>query len=817
MSILSTVPAFILNNMYALNDLLREGVEDYLAASQKELYTTWRRWAYTASYDRDSSRPEHVFDERWKMFCTQDTAMGHSLLAHALRFLGNDYLQPNDSQLRIKTYEQFEHWQNLHARMTLLPVIEWKARDAAAHDEDSEADDTPLILYPYNKRLEDYIQRQGLNEMHLHINLCISAEEMWLVCLYHPIEYEDTLNRAHGLSAAMLRQLNPQLTIREHIQRQRLAKSIRHLVLDLLVSGQEPKYKLDTFIQHYHNPLSVNGAELPHPQYTDIPEELSALVKQERFIWRQFSQRDDSDTPYYTLLSTALHVYLLIMNEFVCLTRFRDNQIGLQEFCKTASYPRNLDDATLYSQAFRTCTRHMGAHKHNKIEVRFNPASNIAGKCLKIINGAYRAVGHPLNAADNTALLPFIKTTPLPFHLILTGHLIKRVPKQLEQSGQSQQCKEARNRYLKEVGALLTWHKQGKHHLLPIGLDVAGSEVVLPVDVFVAAFKAYSSYNSNSRTFHCGEDFRHLITGMRAVYEAIHLLNFTPGNRVGHAVALGIHPDIWLDSMPGKVVMTRREWMLDLIFCRAMFLRYGLPESDILFRIEEELSGCAAYVFAQDVNLHTLMSLYEARALIPEMVAEYLWQRHRTKEMTKPTENSLAFDLAERELRILDDFELRHGLLPLQLFYRWDTDSFVQEKLDGRIEIATDFLSSRYLLQLQQHMQRFVKERGIVIESLPISNYRISPYKRLKYLHTLRWMQVEGCKVAGDTEMDICLGSDDPGIFASDIKAEYYHLFCMMKEYGLSDEEAVSKLAKANETGRIYSFSPIRTSNVRAT
>lgn len=110
-----------------------------------------------------------------------------------------------------------------------------------------------------------------------------------------------------------------------------------------------------------------------------------------------------------------------------------------------------------------------------------------------------------------------------------------------------------------------------------------------------------------------------------------------------------------------------------------------------------------------------------------------------------------------------------------------------------------------------------MKEHGIIIESLPVSNYRIAPYKRLKYLHTLRWMQVSGCRVDGDTEMDICLGSDDPGIFASDIKAEYYHLFCMMKEYGLSDEEAVSKLAKANETGRIYSFKPVKTGTEQAT
>lgn len=811
MSILATIPAFILNNIYALNELLGDGVESYLYASQQELYAMWRNWAYLASYDRDASRPEHVFEERWEMFQEKDPGTGHSVLAHALNFLGDDYLEEGHGRIHIRTYGQFEHWQNLHARMTLMPVVETKVRRFELDKQESERlFPYEPIIYPYNMRMEDYIARVGLNETHLHINLCISAEEMWLVCLYHAEEYEQALIKVKSMVEPMLHQLNPQLNIPEHIARIRLAKTLRQFILDIEAEGAVPTQSLPAIMQSYCRPYTGYDTRASAARITPIPIVLEELLAQERHIWRRFSELTEDNHAYYALISTVLHLYILLMNEFVSLARYRDNQIGLQEFCKTSGYPRNLSTKTLYTQAFRTCTRHIIPHAENKVEVRFNPASNLAGKCLDIINGAYRADGWKKMSPDNSKLLTLLRERELPYSLILVGHLIKKRRRGIDNTSPNALYKEARKRYLREIRALIDWHRQGKHKIIPIGLDVAGSEVSLPVDVFVPAYKAYSLHNKHSRTIHCGEDFRHLITGMRAVYDAIHLLDFIPGNRIGHAVALGILPDIWLDAMPGKIVITRREWLLNLIFCRSMYLRYGIPESDILYRVEEELAGCSAYVFEEGINLHTLSSLYEARALIPEMVCHYLWLlRHRAEE--KPPETSdIDFDLAQQEIEKIKLFELRHGMFPLRLFCRWEEDEIVGKRLNERIEIDTDFLDKGALLLLQQHMQRFVKERGVIIESLPVSNYRIAPYKRLKYLHTLRWMQVPGCRIEGDTEMDICLGSDDPGIFASDIKAEYYHLFCMMKEYGLSDEEAVAKLDKLNQTGRIYSFEAIK-------
>lgn len=53
------------------------------------------------------------------------------------------------------------------------------------------------------------------------------------------------------------------------------------------------------------------------------------------------------------------------------------------------------------------------------------------------------------------------------------------------------------------------------------------------------------------------------------------------------------------------------------------------------------------------------------------------------------------------------------------------------------------------------------------------------------------------------------MGSDDPGIFVTDIKNEYYLLHSMLLQAQCSPEQAIEHIRRLNETGRIYSFTTI--------
>ena len=95
-------------------------------------------------------------------------------------------------------------------------------------------------------------------------------------------------------------------------------------------------------------------------------------------------------------------------------------------------------------------------------------------------------------------------------------------------------------------------------------------------------------------------------------------------------------------------------------------------------------------------------------------------------------------------------------------------------------------------------------DNAIVIETLPSSNLRIGQYKEMGQHHSLRWLGVS--KADGDIPPLVVLGSDDPGVFATDIKAEFYHIYASLRKRGLNSQEALEKVIRMDENGNRYAF-----------
>src|SRR6185436_13335245 len=72
-------------------------------------------------------------------------------------------------------------------------------------------------------------------------------------------------------------------------------------------------------------------------------------------------------------------------------------------------------------------------------------------------------------------------------------------------------------------------------------------------------------------TLHAGEDFRRLAEGLRRIHEPIEFAGgLRPGDRIGHAVALGTPPDRWLESADATP-QPRMERLDDLLWEAARY------------------------------------------------------------------------------------------------------------------------------------------------------------------------------------------------------------------------------------------------------
>ena len=77
--------------------------------------------------------------------------------------------------------------------------------------------------------------------------------------------------------------------------------------------------------------------------------------------------------------------------------------------------------------------------------------------------------------------------------------------------------------------------------------------------------RGFTGISPPRTTVHAGEDFVHLLTGLRRLDDAIEYLELEEGDRIGHGLALGLDPVNWFERV-GRIVQTREERLFDLVW-----------------------------------------------------------------------------------------------------------------------------------------------------------------------------------------------------------------------------------------------------------
>jgi hypothetical protein len=92
----------------------------------------------------------------------------------------------------------------------------------------------------------------------------------------------------------------------------------------------------------------------------------------------------------------------------------------------------------------------------------------------------------------------------------------------------------------------------------------------------------------------------------------------------------------------------------------------------------------------------------------------------------------------------------------------------------------SDVLDEDTLRTLQACVLKLLHQRRIAIETLPTSNVRISIHQRHEDHHALGWLGLGEQSLR--VPVDVVVGSDDPGIFATSLRMEYAHLLRSLRE-----------------------------------
>ncbi|ASS73986.1 hypothetical protein CIG75_02635 [Tumebacillus algifaecis] len=339
-----------------------------------------------------------------------------------------------------------------------------------------------------------------------------------------------------------------------------------------------------------------------------------------------------------------------------------------------------------------------------------------------------------------------------------------------------------------------------------VGIDAAGVEFATEPWVFAPVFREARNSDTHRSlhpsapdkrvrnlglTYHAGEDFRHLMTGVRRVHEVVQHFQFHAGDRIGHGIALGINPNLWMQR--NQVVMLPRiEHLENLLWIWGLY-KDGVAKEVDSTNLQQEILTLAKEIYVQMEGI-TVFSLWEAYQ-----------SKFRTFEMS----NSLP---GKREAS-RDTSRLFCHYINTNNIWTAERLTFAQHckcylhKMVEPIQVEVRREDLKMLKELQTLIRQKVSREGIVIETNPSSNTAIGEVENIfqHYILTLNQRGFQEQRNVEDGVM-VTINSDDPIVFNTNINNEIAYLFYSLLEKGHAREDVLSWVDKVREIGVYSSF-----------
>lgn len=609
-------------------------------------------------------------------------------------------------------------------------------------------------------KMPDTVRGGRLTDVHMHINGSTEATVVWLHALTHPARFcgeVDKAAKASDKARFFLHQL--------HSSQQEIFKDLRRAAI-----LRQTICRLLTHVQTAHTARTEEAAELSwagiacrlkyaegnslldrHPLWrrgwTDLQCEglfwLRALVT--------LRQTGNSD------LAALLHFYLLLMHQFFRLLVQHPDQYGFDQFQYiTVSGGREAvenERPASFRQRFAQFCGMYGAEL-DLLEARFSPKSNIEQNC-RLLRALWKGHAEAMRAEQDAGRAVY--------DISLVAHFIKQQEKKLYTGRRYFML---RDDVMRRARVLVATRRR-LHAEDPelarrlVGKDAASNELETPPEVFATAFRYLKRHGIRATTYHAGEDFTHILCGMRAVYEALFFLDMGSGDRIGHATAIGIDPDICFGDAFTNVFCPQGVWLDSLIW-----LTWMLHQHPLLADLRPQIA-----TFLPDIE-KIYRDIYRSRC--PELAVLWAAWQLRTLDpllLEKTGDYVVVSDDTRSELLLWKRLKYQLGNLyadAVEEFRRYHAKDY-RKAYDEPLALSPRQQPPADLLRaVQDAVVQDLRDRRVAVEALPTSNVRISHYKWTKHHHLLRWLDPSNERPAPF----VLLGTDDPGIFATTMRNE---------------------------------------------
>lgn len=747
---------YLLNDNRSLNSYFRQKKKVGLDELKRSILLTVRSKGYWV--------PDHYY-RLGEKYSFKDISEFSDVFTVGLPRLAGEYLEMWGGKVYVKG-EMFNDWQLLLPDIPPLILVVskiWKESGPCVGKLEEFAAKyllpsvrftaMPSPYLPAMKEVENKIK--GFSDLHIHLNGAVETDLAWHYFLRFPEKvYRDVKKASHN--PKVKEQIGQMTDITDPEDFKRLFEigcELREW-LAMRVNGIREAFPEKSFDDLLNEFAGSSQDFRTHPLKNYFEDDTSPLILEGMLYVKVLDFLTAHRQDFVT--AGVFHYYLLITGLCNRLLVQQTDAFGFEQFQKyTSNNFRELAEETYGQRFLQLAGNDLSGLRH--IEGRFSP-KDTAEKDRELIGKIIKGFGQLTVMQEESSIKPST--------ISLIAHYIKQ-PDKWKGDVRFRLYREALDARTRALIALK--HEADRCGRLLTGVDAAASEFDTPPEVFAPSYRRLKEAGFEHFTYHAGEDFYHVLSGLRAIYEAIIYLGLRQGDRIGHATAAGVDVALWRHNIGARMWMKIEDYLDDLVFAYHMITKYKAKHLEhLLPAIALKCQEYASRIYERTYGMHDLIEAWKLRANDP-----------------------------------LDDSD-GDGSTAWKLFrYRHSVRG--KEKGGSIIEVDTYDIFGEEDLTAMQLLLLSVMHRGqIVIETLPTSNVIIGHHRDYSTYHIYNWYRwgKEGHEVPA-----IIVGCDDAGIFATNIYNEYCHIYCLLVfEKKLTPFAALDFIRHLVHNAKVYAF-----------
>lgn len=303
-------------------------------------------------------------------------------------------------------------------------------------------------------------------------------------------------------------------------------------------------------------------------------------------------------------------------------------------------------------------------------------------------------------------------------------------------------------------------------------------------------------------SFHAGEDFRHIITGIRRIDETMKYFKYHSGDRIGHGIALGVNMEKWCEHHP-IIMLPRVEYFENLIWMWGKSKEFILGEDfnyleKLIFDVAKDIYGKM-----DGITTFNLWEMYCKK--FQKFHVENISTNGYSPCLISADSNTeeLGSELFERILCFKDKNKI---WTPESLLKAYHCEKYLR-RMNEPIQIRIKKEEIRIFEKFQKLVLKQISEDGIIVETNPTSNMAIGELKSIfeHYITNLNRLEYEK-NDENYKYLMVSINSDDPSVFNSILSNEFAYIYYSLINEGYPKEIVLKWIDKIREYGMNSSF-----------